>query len=806
VLNFQGIQNRRRPISFLPKAFSGAVFCLIALCFSTRASLPPTDVPVNFFTNVAARLLSSQLNVTLAHLQIFPSNNYTPSVHRLLQFTANLYDTTTNRPLTIYPYLPTVFRPLFQVVSNGSEIYLNGFEEVTDLSLLQARQIDLNDPQARSSMQSNDMPFGFPIIIGAKKGFPNFNELSVQNAFQIRRRLQFIRADPNAARPTSTNQMFLVSITNVFGVEAWNSYSNTFPRDLEIRAGLDITVTLTNQTGGMLFSNRVAQGVIMAISNNTWSGYLDPTSARFSFRIPINTNYTFLPESTFRTTPPGFVAKTDVFEANQGFYLPAWFLTLQTRMRFVMVDTQANRIIDYVNLDASEVPLNLQQELGGVPFINPNQSSLQNLWVTNRLDGSANMAIPTWGVISQIDISKGNVDAGQWNSGNFDPAAGQDKAKAINSFYYNVMGFPRSGDPGPYYRSNVFYAPYLPVAARFSHVTWQANDPLVHSLITDLRALFPTNTVTLTSDVPPLRNLDVVNISCSPWGMPVASTGAYDSTVKDPRIRRSDDWDFPTNCVPSADILGKVHRGTPWQTLNLKSGTAPMVSWQRWTGILDPIVAQQTHPSNDWKLASFLAGWMNTSPPNVLVSPNDANPEHWLTALNGMEVYTNVVSDSDFQSDPYQPARVEIFQMTSNSPQAAVIAQAVQTARTTQGGVFQTLGDIFATPELSLQSPWLNLNGLVTSLGISDATYEKIPSQLLPKLGADSAGQLTALGNGSMQLSFSGMEDHAYSLEVSSNLIDWLSVSTNTISNGSFQIIVPQSQDSSNFYRSRAVP
>ena len=34
---------------------------------------------------------------------------------------------------------------------------------------------------------------------------------------------------------------------------------------------------------------------------------------------------------------------------------------------------------------------------------------------------------------------------------------------------------------------------------------------------------------------------------------------------------RSDYWDFPTNLLSNLSWLGRVHRGTPWQTLYLKS-------------------------------------------------------------------------------------------------------------------------------------------------------------------------------------------------------------------------------------------
>jgi len=57
--------------------------------------------PIDFFTNAAARLLGdafpSDPNVNISHIQIWPTNYYTPAVHRLLQLAANMYDATTNR-------------------------------------------------------------------------------------------------------------------------------------------------------------------------------------------------------------------------------------------------------------------------------------------------------------------------------------------------------------------------------------------------------------------------------------------------------------------------------------------------------------------------------------------------------------------------------------------------------------------------------------------------------------------------------------------------------------------------------------
>ena len=111
--------------------------CLTGLA-AHAGPLVNTDSPIGFFTNVANRLLQSQLGLSLNHIQVFPTNQYTPAVHRLLQVTANLYDATTNRPDTDYPYLPrssarcSPTRPAARTSGSSSSAY----EEVTNASLL----------------------------------------------------------------------------------------------------------------------------------------------------------------------------------------------------------------------------------------------------------------------------------------------------------------------------------------------------------------------------------------------------------------------------------------------------------------------------------------------------------------------------------------------------------------------------------------------------------------------------------------------------------------------------------------------
>ena len=88
---------------------------ILAVGFLNAPATPGFDTssPINFFANVASRLLVSELNVDLTRIQIYPTNQYTPSVHRLLQVTANLYDAQNTN------FFPSVFRPIFWVTNEA---------------------------------------------------------------------------------------------------------------------------------------------------------------------------------------------------------------------------------------------------------------------------------------------------------------------------------------------------------------------------------------------------------------------------------------------------------------------------------------------------------------------------------------------------------------------------------------------------------------------------------------------------------------------------------------------------------------
>jgi hypothetical protein len=245
--------------------------------------------------------------------------------------------------------------------------------------------------------------------------------------------------------------------------------------------------------------------------------------------------------------------------------------------------------------------------------------------------------------------------------------------------------------------------------------------------------------------------------------------------IKDPLVWSSDDWNFPNGQTLNPDWLGQVHRGTPWQTIFLKAtnvlATANgLAVWENWTGDLDATDAAAMAPVQDWHLASLLASLLNTNDLRSVPSVNNPDPNTWLVLLNGLTAWTNMLSD-----------QFDAVVISSNSPQASIIANAIQSVRINQPGqFFRDVGDILATPQLTEQSPFLNLGS-----DISDEAYEIIPSQLLSLLRADSIGSIAPV-NGQRVVQFTGYDGHAYAIEVSSDLINWVSISTNCPVNGMF--------------------
>ena len=456
-------------------------------------------------------------------------------------------------------------------------------------------------------------------MIGAKKGLPNFNKFAMQTQVQVTRKLQFHRpGNLNTGPINEIDQMFVVGITNVFGVEAWNSYATTFPRSLRMVVTPDLTVAITNLETGKLLNPSTWRWVpvnptVTNIPANAWPPY-KPDREGPSFILPLAsgpgvpyTNQVAVPAATYKATLDTFVVPANnIFERTIGgtnLHVPQWDLYLRTRLSFALIDTSVspNRIVDYVNLDSASDPLDpgtfnvsgaLCSDGNCGDFYTPSASQ-GAMWCTNRPGGSIADSVQTFGIMNQIEASLGTISP-DWNNSRNEFPLGMSKEQAIAFFRSQFI------PGGPYAQTNTFAAPYQPFRNAYKITEWQANDPLVHYTVGDLKdlqnatSLNTSNSIALDqfpNNKPPVGFLGEINRRYEPWGGNPKKSGTkatdYDLKLKDPVARtfgRSDEWDFPTNKLPNVGWLGRVHRGTPWQTLYLKPYATDILSWAKWTG------------------------------------------------------------------------------------------------------------------------------------------------------------------------------------------------------------------------------
>jgi len=782
---------------------AGWVVALMFLATSARAN-PQLDTsnPISFFTNVATALFEQMdlrdFNgdlVTVTNIPIYEDpavsgvtnvSYYTPAVHRVLQLAANMFDATTNRLIgdgsTNYP---TVFRPIFSSQNGIARII--GYQEVTDPSdaflpmLYVSNFIKVNQPTNGWINM-----YGVPWVIGARKGFPNFNEFSMENPLTVTRQLSFTNIVP--APPWTTNQIYSFAITNSFGLELWNSYTNLYGRPLRLVVSNELSIMVTNEDGMvLLMATNIPYGADVVYPS--WAGWGVQLSDS-SFKVPLFAASVFT-NGIYDRIPPYFHPISWPYWTST--FVPHLWMSVQFNLRYVMIDTTANRVVDFVNISSVQPPVDIGRLLNNNnPSTSnwvPDYTTLDGQWNSNQAPGSTLQ----FGILNQIEVSKGDR-ASIWT----DPSR-----IVLGQFFYN-----RLNNGG----TNFFVAPYTPSRVIVQRISFQANDPLVHYTESDLvstnGAMANYNLLAVGPVAgPPLANLTNLNSAYQPWGGRHLRNGAslspnsydLDLRVKDPGVQQSDDWNFPTGASLGFEWLGRVHRGTPWQTVYLKPSDLSLAQWKVWSN--DKILFTNdlrmfsdgafSYPSNDWRFASLWARWLNTNDLATLFSINNDDTNAWAARLDGFTAFTNSAV-----------GQLDAIVISSNSPQAGVIAQAIQAARVNADPMsgplfssqrFKQVGDVLAVSALSVGSPFLHTNGmnnpgtLPKANGISDEAMEIIPAQLLPLLHVDSFGQIAPLNDG-FRLSFSGDDGHPYAVQVSSNLLDWVSISTNSPSEGSFGI------------------
>jgi hypothetical protein len=807
------------------------LLCVCGTMFATgvmtAAPILDTGNPLCFFTNVASRLLATELNVNLTRIQIYPMNQYTPAVQRLLQVAANLYDATTNQTAALGHDFPTVFRPLFSGDVSGN-VFITGYTNVPSVS--GAGDVVFSQPfdaSAIAGVVGVNVPlnvYGVPWIIGAKKGFPNFNEISMDNVVTIIRELQVTRQSLTQYAPiVATNAQYIFSISNSIGIEFWNSYTNAYTNNFEVVVYDNISMNLTNDLG---FSYMKSQFLSQDFVCNFWprsswfNGALNP-NAPSPFYIPINASVPFVTNQVYQNSGGGgwVIPGNSVWQTE--LTLPHLGLLTTNRLQAFILVTDKNNIqhvIDYVHFNGPDSQRDLNAEIQTIGTA----AGYDNMWNAN-----ATRRDISFGIASQFGVSEGQPAFQQAYWGGTQEDLNRAIA-AIDGFTYFMGGTPTMPVPLGYesiYESYVtnytVQVPYTPTVTAYYYSSWQANDPLVHTFPGDM--IFsdpagPPRTGTnvyygslayLTKNVTPasgtatnglLPNIGVLNQRYQPWGKVYqyqyfgAINSPYNSTLKDPLVRQSDDWNFPAGQSLNPIWIGQVHRGTPWQTIYLKATnilalTSGLNTWKIWTGNTNSVDATNTAPVKDWHVASLLTALFSTNNLATLFRVNNPDPVAWQELFDGLTAYTNI------------PEALNSVTISSNSLQASVIANAIQSARAVQPGqTFNDVGDVLATPQLAEQSPFLA--GLNATNQISDEAYEIIPSQLLSLLRSDSTGSIVLM-NSQPLIQFTGYDNHAYAVQASSDFVNWSTVSTNYPVNGIFNITNSMMSNASpQFYRS----
>lgn len=763
---------------------------------------------------------------TISNIPVWVSNRfvYTPAVNRLLQLAANIYDASTNNNFN----LPHVYRPIFKRFIEGANtnIYITGYIAVNSVGGSADRQLArvYDITEALNSLTSPTISdgngpvniYGVPWIIGAKKGLPNFNQFSLLTGAQVIRKLEVTRDSLNTKiAHYGTNQAYIIGITNQIGVTFWNSYTNAYPRPLTVVVSGKMNMYLTNAYRPHQWQMLASVAPFYFATNYTvpsWSGSRWSTAPpnavltwatiqqspflQFSWPLTLQNSYVYNDSShNFLNGTFEAVSQLDQLGLVATNYLQAYIL-------------DGNNVIDYVQLRDPVTMGGLNQALADPNYSQgPNNAFLQ--WSTNAYGGQIPPNIP-YGVVNQIHISEyppkpyGPTPAAQMPPGGAWSTAATPMGVATpdaEAAFFRGFFTPSYQYNGKTYinRQLAVQAPYTPIRTVYSSFLLQANDPLVHYLSSDLNSQVGAKAVwanrqvayngvwTYTDD--PVNNpiptppISPVLGRYQPWGdngqlasVAGADGNPFNVAYKDAGMWSADYWDFPTNMYPAVGWLGRVHRGTPWQTVYLKStnvlgnyvtpaGTIyGATTWTAWTGNIRTnyysgnFDAVNAAPQQDYLLFDVFTTRYNDNavrgslPVNVGMGRNDGGLAAWSALFSGMTAITNTAMSpapgipSSYTYQILSPAGVgtssPLWQIV-NGP-AGINATRANTNLFRQQ-VFTDAGQILATPALTVASPFLNATnsqriivggrggsvGDPRDYGLNDEEYEWLPQQMM---------------------------------------------------------------------------
>ena len=622
--------------------------------------------------------------------------------------------------------------------------------------------------------------YGVPWIIGAKKGFPSFNQLYMINNAQVARKLQVNRY-PSASGNSytfTTNEMFLMGITNTVGMSCWNSYNSNYVSvsgNITVYMQDTMRMKMTNST--LVFPNNNPVPLVFTNIQNfpVWPGSswdftkipptTDPVENNPGFVSVLFSNV-FMPTSYYRTQtqnwyPIGTIDPSpDDWEVNvvTNYLFPQSGLTTINYAQAFILD--GNKVIDYVQFAGPNVSRNIAADLADPNY--PDSSGVHYMWSTNSSIKNSLAAPPAFGEYNQILLSRGigGITAppgpGAWTSV---PSPGGSSPGAQQAFFNGFWNFSDSYTYLEVLYSNLestVQAPYTPSKPMPYFTNWVANDPMVHFLSSDLAYNYPGKSgLQNYKFVPP--SLNQVSDRYQPWGVASQMAGLanvdknpYNLAYKDPLVWGADYWDFPTNLYPAVGWIGRVHRGTPWQTVYLKStdeiqqytnsGQNPINlgtnTWMNWSGNTGSLFdATNAAPVKDRLLFDIFTTGPNENATLGELSINQPHFAAWSALLSGMAVYTNLTGTNAI----IQPGGIQ----GTNSAVGYIWSSIQQTRLNTNlfpVQAFGHAGDVLASPGLTANSPylpWADPSQQQFQNQISDEMYEWLPQQMmsLVKLG-----------------------------------------------------------------------
>lgn len=461
------------------------VIVLFALRLSGQTSL-------EFFTNQANALLQPAFGFGVTNIPIYsianPSNAYSGSLHYLLQSAANAYDATT--PAT---NSASVFRPLFSWSSNA--LFIVGYTNVTTDFYAQIAQgfKVISDP----TIDSNDNVWGIPWVVGMKNNPPAFNEYSYVTDVFAERKLLFVRrsvgGQPQTNLPPAyTNQFFFMSVSNVFGLEAWNYSRSNFPDPVTIVASNQVSITITNDYDfGTNYEFSLSTNWII----DSWPGWTG-SSSDGSFLVSLFTNVIPLPTSYWSESTEQFISASSTNPPDD-FFLSSdltqtgwpehnWVLSITNNVMYGLIDNRTGQVLDFVNLGGLGSAIPIIETLATQPG-QSNGVDLGYAWITNGAT-DARISPMSSGVLDQIN--EGEAE-------------------------YPYFGLELVGESS--YEGLIFADPYVPTSEIVQESTWQTVNAKLHYTVDDLSEAgepfeFPE---VFTEDFAPSIGSQISNSICS---------------------------------------------------------------------------------------------------------------------------------------------------------------------------------------------------------------------------------------------------------------------------------------------------